>query len=114
MASAIMSANCVTGVNGGYFDENFAPLGVRISEAKVLAPLVRGRLMSGVLMFSDAQARIVRTSEFSKRDHPAVAVQCGPFLVDHGHAVKGLNGTRRARRTFAATAAAGQVVLGTS
>jgi hypothetical protein len=114
LAGAMNTDNCLAGVNGGYFDENFGPLGLRISQGNILVPLVRGRLMTGVFTFSDGQARIIRASEFSKRDHPAVALQCGPFLVDRGRAVKGLNNTRMARRTFAATATAGQVVLGCS
>jgi hypothetical protein len=38
--------------------------------------------------------------EYSSRKTAIAAVQCGPFLVDGGHVVAGLNTTRSARRTF--------------
>jgi len=40
------------GVNGGYFDENFAPLGLRIANGQMIAPLQRARLITGVLVAS--------------------------------------------------------------
>ena len=106
--------NCVAGVNGGYFDENFAPLGLRIVDGKTIRPLVQGRLLTGVFIYSDSQARIVRRGELSKRERPLVALQTGPFLVDHARPVAGLNSAQVARRTFVATATTGQVMLGSS
>ena len=114
LATAVKAANSVAGVNGGYFDENFASLGLRIIDGKTVRPLVQGRLLTGVFIFLDAQARIVRRSEFSRRDRPTAALQCGPFLLDRGRAVPGLNSSQRARRTFVATTTAGQVALGAS
>jgi len=40
---------CLAGVNGGYFDENFAPLGLRIANGQMIAPLQRARLITGCL-----------------------------------------------------------------
>src|SRR5207247_7780400 len=40
------------------------------------------------------------------------AIQCGPFLVDLGQRVRGLEATRTARRTFAAVARADRAALG--
>jgi uncharacterized protein YigE (DUF2233 family) len=104
LAEVMEAHKCLAGVNGGYFDTNFAPLGLRIVDGKMTAPPVRGRLLSGVLFFSNDAAKIVRAGEFSRKLKPSTAVECGPFLVDLGRAVRGLETTREARRTFAAVA----------
>src|SRR6266511_3194869 len=75
---------CLAGVNGGYFNENFAPRGVRI----------------------------VRSREFSRRPGVTAAIQCGPFLVDRGQPTGGLNDAKVARRTFAATTTSSRTLVG--
>jgi hypothetical protein len=42
------------------------------------------------------------------------ALQCGPFLVDGGTPVPGLNATRPARRTFVLTAGRDRAAIGLS
>ena len=42
------------------------------------------------------------------------ALQCGPFLVDAGAAVSGLNNTKSARRTFVLTTGSDRVAIGFS
>jgi uncharacterized protein YigE (DUF2233 family) len=56
--------------------------------------------------------QIVRVREFSRRQKLSAAIQCGPFLVDLGRSVRGLEETRAARRTFAAVAKSDRAVLG--
>jgi hypothetical protein len=112
LAEAIPAAKCLAGVNGGYFDPNFAPLGLRIVDGKMTARLVHARLLSGVLIFSEHSIQIVRAGEFSKKLKPSAAVECGPFLVDRGQRVAGLEATRRARRTFAAIGSGDRAALG--
>jgi uncharacterized protein YigE (DUF2233 family) len=102
LADAMPQNKCVAGVNGGYFDPNFAPIGLRVIDGKTVKPLVRARLLTGVLMSTSQGIRIARLSEYSKSAKPDAALECGPFLVDLGVAVRGLNDTRAARRTFAA------------
>jgi hypothetical protein len=112
LAEAIPAAKCLAGVNGGYFDPTFAPLGLRVVDGKMTARFVRGRLLSGVLIFSDNSVQIVRAAEFSKKLKPSAALECGPFLVDRGHRVAGLEATRAARRTFAAIGSGDRAALG--
>src|SRR6202007_1397908 len=50
--------------------------------------------------------------EFPSRPKLDTAVQCGPFLVDEGSPVHGLDGSRLARRTFAATSSDHRAALG--
>jgi exopolysaccharide biosynthesis protein len=90
----------LAGVNGGYFDPQNAPVGLVISDGKLLAPFRKARLLSGVLVVSKGRVELVRSSEYSPRKGAATALQCGPFLVDGGAPVPGLNNTRPARRTF--------------
>jgi exopolysaccharide biosynthesis protein len=94
---------CLAGVNGGYFNENFAPLGLRIANGQMIAPLQRARLITGVLVASPRGVQIVRSREFSRRTGVTAAIQCGPFLVDRGQPISGLNDSHLAQRTFAAT-----------
>ena len=103
---------CLAGVNGGYFDENFAPLGLRIANGQMIAPLQRARLITGVLVASPRGVQIVRAREFSRHLEVTAAIQCGPFLVDRGQPISGLNDSHRARRTFAATTSSSRVLVG--
>ena len=99
-------------VNGGYFDEQFKPIGLRIVNGQMLTPLKRARLITGVLLASPREVQIVRAREFSPRQKIEAAIQCGPFLVDHSQRVGGLNNMQHARRTFAAVAMNGRALLG--
>jgi exopolysaccharide biosynthesis protein len=103
---------CATGVNGGYFNSDFAPIGLLISDSKMIAPLQRARLITGVLSASVHGVQILRVREFSGRGKIGAAVQCGPFLVDHYERVRGLNDSTAARRTFAATVTNDRALLG--
>jgi exopolysaccharide biosynthesis protein len=104
--------SCLAGVNGGYFDPDYGPIGLLISDGKVIAPLRRAKLITGVLAASAHQVKILRVSEFSKKQKFYAAVQCGPFLVDAGRSVRGLEKTREARRTFVAAGSADRAALG--
>ena len=99
-------------VNGGYFDVDFAPIGLRITDGKTTARLQRGRLLSGLLATTSRSVQIMRLREFPPRPKLDAAVQCGPFLVDGGSPVRGLDGLRLARRTFAATSSDHRAALG--
>jgi hypothetical protein len=108
----VMRGKFVAGVNGGFFDPSFAPIGLRVIDGKTIASLVHGRLLTGVLSASSREIEIVRLGEFSKKRPLVAAIECGPFLVDLGSKVRGLDDTREARRTFAAIARGGRAALG--
>jgi exopolysaccharide biosynthesis protein len=112
LAQVMRQESCFASVNGGYFDPDYAPIGLLISDGKVIAPLRRARLITGVLAASPREVKILRVSEFSKKQKFNAAVQCGPFLVDTGRSVRGLEKTREARRTFAAAGPANRAALG--
>jgi exopolysaccharide biosynthesis protein len=102
----------LAGVNGGYFNENFAPLGLRIANGQMIAPLQRARLITGVLVASPRGVQIVRSRQFSRRLGVTAAIQCGPFLIDRGQPISGLNDSHLARRTFAATTGGSRALIG--
>jgi uncharacterized protein YigE (DUF2233 family) len=113
LAHVMAQENCLAGVNGGYFDPDYAPIGLLIVDGKLIVPLQRARLLTGVLTASARdEVQIVRVREFSRRQKLSAAIQCGPFLVDLGRSVRGLEETRAARRTFAAVAKSDRAVLG--
>ena len=112
LADVMRHEKCVAAVNGGYFDEKFAPIGLRMANGQLIAPLQRARLITGVLVASSRGVQIVRSREFSQRRGVAAAIQCGPFLVDRGQPIGGLNNSRLARRTFAATTTGDRALVG--
>jgi uncharacterized protein YigE (DUF2233 family) len=103
LATLMPRENCLAGVNGGYFDPENKPVGLLISGGKLIAPLRKARLLSGVLVVSAGRVQLLRTAEYSPKRKADEALQCGPFLVDRGQPVAGLNDTRSARRTFVLT-----------
>ena len=105
LAAVMKRTRGLAGVNGGYFDPQNAPVGLLISDGKLIAPFRKARLLSGVLLSAKGRVELLRASEYSSRKSATAALQCGPFLVDGGKAVTGLNDTRPARRTFVFTAA---------
>jgi Phosphodiester glycosidase len=112
LADVMRHEKCVAAVNGGYFDEKFAPIGLRMANGQMIAPLQRARLLTGVLVASSRGVQIVRFREFSHRHGVAVAIQCGPFLVDRDQPIGGLNDSHLARRTFAATTTGDRALVG--
>jgi uncharacterized protein YigE (DUF2233 family) len=112
LAAAARRARAIAGVNGGYFDPQNAPVGLLLSEGKLIAPLRKARLLSGVLVVSKSRLELVRSAEYASRKNVLAALQCGPFLVEGGKAVAGLNDTRPARRTFVVTAGPDRAAIG--
>ena len=112
LADVMEQEKCLAGVNGGYFSSDYAPIGLVIVDGTTIAPLRRARLVTGVLTASSRGVQIMRTREFSRQEKFNAAVQCGPFLIDLGRPVRGLEETHQARRTFAAVAKPDRVALG--
>lgn len=112
LGGAMTHKNCLCAVNGGYFDADFKPIGLRIVNGQTIAPPRRARLITGVLLATSRGIQIVRAREFSPRQKIGAAIQCGPFLVDASRPVRGLNDSASARRTFAATVSNDGALLG--
>jgi len=112
LGEAMRREYCLAGVNGGYWDPANAPVGLVISGGKLIAPLRKARLLSGVMIASAGRVQLLRSAEYSPKRKANEALQCGPFLVDRGLPVSGLNDTRPARRTFVLTGGSDRVAIG--
>lgn len=111
--SAVMKREkCVCGVNGGYFDTEFKPIGLRVADGATFSPLRRARLITGILLQSGRGIDVVRVGEFSRTKKIAAAVQSGPFLVEGNKRIRGLNDSQLARRTFAGIATNDRALVG--
>jgi len=104
--------NFVCGVNGGYFDTDFKPMGLRVADGTTSSPLRRARLITGILLQSGRGIDVVRVSEFSRTKKIVAAIQSGPFLVEGSKRIGGLNDSQLARRTFTGTTTNDRAFLG--
>jgi hypothetical protein len=112
LGAVMKREKCVCGVNGGYFDAEFKPIGLRISDGRSFSPLRRARLITGMLLQSHRGIDVIRVSEFSGTKKIVAAIQAGPFLVERGERIRGLSDSQLARRTFAGVASNDRALLG--
>ncbi|MBV8175322.1 MAG: phosphodiester glycosidase family protein [Verrucomicrobia bacterium] len=103
---AVDSHGGFAGINGGYFEANLDPLGLLISNNRVMHPVQKAKLLSGIFFVRSGQPELTRTREFAGIKGVQQAIQCGPFLVEGGRVVPGLNDLRVAPRTFVFTSGA--------
>lgn len=111
LSQVMESSSFLAGVNGGYFHPDGTPLGLAISQGNILHRQETAQLLSGLIIATQDHLFLLRVGE--KR--PAKieeALQTGPFLVDHGVSVPGLETRRISRRTFLATDNHGSWVMG--
>jgi exopolysaccharide biosynthesis protein len=100
---AVDSHGSFAGINGGYFESNLDPIGLLVSNGRVVHPTQKAKLLSGIFFVLIGQPVLTRTFEFPGTKGIQQAIQCGPFLVDGGRTVDGLNNLRVAPRTFVFT-----------
>ena len=112
LAAVLKGEKYMCGVNGGYFDPEFKPIGLRVVDGTTFSPLRRARLITGILLQSDRGIDVVRVGEFSRTKKLIAAIQSGPFLVEGNKRIRGLNDSQLARRTFAGTATNDRALLG--
>jgi len=112
LSTIMKREKCVCSVNGGYFDPEFNPIGLRISNGETFSPLRRARMITGILLQSDRGIDVLRVGEFSRAKRITSAIQSGPFLVESSTPVRGLNSSQLARRTFAGIANRDRALLG--
>jgi exopolysaccharide biosynthesis protein len=97
---AVDSHGSFGGINGGYFEPNLDPIGLLISNNRVVQPVRKAKLLSGIFFVRNGRPELTRTSAFPGIKGVQQAIQCGPFLVDGGRTVDGLDDLRVAPRTF--------------
>jgi exopolysaccharide biosynthesis protein len=94
------AADAVAGVNGGYFQPDGTPVGLLISDDRTVHKLETAKLLSGVFFVRDGKPGLVRSRGFGKIKNLSQAIQSGPFLLEDGKSLNGLNSERTAPRTF--------------
>ena len=113
LANLLESRQAIAGVNGGYFEPDFTPVGLVISEGKTRQKFKKAKILSGIVATSPkGTLSIFRSARFDP--NPGAyreAIQCGPMLVENSTPVPGLNTEKIARRTAVATGPANQAAL---
>ena len=118
LEEAMRRHKCSAGINGGYFGADAArkPIGLVRHGGFSVSPLSTGGFtVAGVVYDTGQTIRLERSSRLSvsvRAMHEAI--QGGPFLVEQGRVVPGLEKTRRAARTFIATDGAGKWCIAVS
>lgn len=112
LEDAMKSHQCRAGVNGGYFGADVArtPLGLVCHGGKVVSTFsTKGFTVSGIVYDTGKSLHIERSVRLSTPiSAMREAIQGGPFLVENGRVVSGLEKTKKAIRTFIATDGAGR------
>jgi uncharacterized protein YigE (DUF2233 family) len=102
------TAGALAGINGGYFHPDRKPLGLVVAHGSVVHAEERARLLSGVLLvYANGTMRLQRVGEPRVKMALQEALQAGPFLVDAGQPVTGLDDKREAKRSVVVTDGAG-------
>lgn len=116
LAAAMEAEKCTAGVNGGYFGADAArtPIGLVRHKGFTIAPFSkRGFTVSGIVYDTGRGICLERSTRLQTPLHSMQeAIQGGPFLVENGRAVSGLERTKKAARTFIATNGAGRWCIG--
>lgn len=103
LAEAMRRGRCEAGINGGFFHADWTPLGLMVSGGRLLHPMERAKLLSGLVVVTADGPRLLRYAEYRFGPRTLEGLQSGPFLVDGGKAVHGLHNGRRERRSAVAT-----------
>jgi uncharacterized protein YigE (DUF2233 family) len=108
----VMQQNrCLAGVNGGYFQPDFEPVGMLVSDGRIIRGPQHAKLLSGALVVTTNHIKLLRSTDPLPGKNAQHALQAGPFLVDGGKTVPGLNDARNARRTVILTDGKGDWAL---
>lgn len=103
LADLLTAKQAFAAVNASYFHEDFRPLGLVVAGGQTLHGFEKARLLSGVLAVRKGRIELVRSGEFKPSPDVREAVQAGPWLVENGTPVTGLENVRLYRRTAVAT-----------
>lgn len=70
-------------INGGFFDKDYRPLGLRMQSGKILNP-IRNISWWGIFYISNNRARVVSRHQFPMSHKIQFAIQSGPRLIING------------------------------
>jgi uncharacterized protein YigE (DUF2233 family) len=102
LSAALKSAGAVAGINASYFHPDFTPLGLAVSNGHTIHEFEKAKLLSGLILVHRGKIELVRAG--AQRPGPYdQAVQAGPWLVEKGTPIAGLNTEKLARRSVVIT-----------
>ena len=99
LGEALGKHRALAGTNGGFFQPDFEPVGLLLAGGKLVEKPSHARLLSGALVVTGHHIALKRSHDPLPGKNARQAVQCGPFLVEGGRPLPGLNEGRSARRT---------------
>jgi uncharacterized protein YigE (DUF2233 family) len=99
LGTASEKRGVLAAVNGGYFHPDRTPLGLVIRKGGQIHELERAKLLSGVVSATAGGVAIQRAGAFKLTPAVREALQAGPFLIENGKIISGLNTTKGAART---------------
>ncbi len=108
LATAARKRGALAAVNGGYFHPDRTPLGLVVRQGVTIHSLERARLLSGLVVATRKGIILPRAVGFKLTPDVREALQAGPFLIENGKPVAGLNASRVAARTVVVADAAGR------
>ena len=73
LAEVMPREHGIAGVNGGYFDPQYAPVGMLVSDGCVVTPLTKAKLLSGVVSVVNGRVTIQHSAQYSKATKPSAA-----------------------------------------
>ncbi|GAB4171667.1 MAG: hypothetical protein Fur0032_11020 [Terrimicrobiaceae bacterium] len=111
LAEVAREAGALAGCNASYFHKDFRPLGLVISGSQAVHGQERAKLLSGILAVRGGRIELVRSAAFRPGSDVSAAIQAGPWLVEDGTAIEGLDSLKRARRTIVVTDGRGRWAL---
>lgn len=101
LGTASEKRGVLAAVNGGYFHPDRTPLGLVVRKGAQIHAQERAKLLSGVISVTPGGVAIQRASAFKLTPAVREALQAGPYLVEAGKPIAGLDGSRSAARTVA-------------
>lgn len=103
LGTSMRQVGAIAGVNGGYFQPDFTPLGLVIADGRRMGQFTRSSLVSGMVRVVADQPALVWNTESTSAAAAHDLLQAGPRLLSGGQPVAGLNGSKTAARSFVAT-----------
>ncbi|HSW68592.1 MAG TPA: phosphodiester glycosidase family protein [Gammaproteobacteria bacterium] len=71
------------GINGGFYQPNFTPVGLFIYQGKMIKPLVHNSLLKACIIINKNQ-KIILETDLDQCLHADNAMQTGPLLIQNG------------------------------
>lgn len=105
--------NAVVTFNGGFFTEDFEPIGLIISEGVTLSDISRAELMDGIFAIDqENQPQLIYKSDPQDLGQYKFAIQNGPSLInEEGAIVADPNNTQTAGRTAIGIDKQGNIIV---